>query len=89
MLAMLLSGKGNGKEDNLWKPDHHPHKAIIALLSQSPCSVRMVENTTRSEQLLTLTNTEEIAKSVTEKQYLDTVRYTRESLDHEMRSRKH
>ena len=30
---------------------------------------------------------EEIAKRVTEKQYLDARRYTRESLDREMRSR--
>lgn len=32
---------------------------------------------------------EEMAKRITEKQYLDTVHYTRESLDREMRSRGH
>jgi PhnB protein len=34
-------------------------------------------------------DSQEISKRATEKQYLDTVRYTRESLDREMRSRRH
>ena len=34
-------------------------------------------------------DSQEMSKRATEKQYLDTVRYTRESLDHEMRSRSH